>query len=174
MIFDLGEKSVSFAGADFFVAESASVIGAVRLGSNASVWFGAVVRGDTGTIDIGDNTNVQDCSVVHGDGPHPVTIGRGVTVGHRAVLHGCVVGDDSLIGIGAIILNGAVIGRNCIVGAGALVLENTRVPDGSIVLGSPAKVVRSVTPEQVAEIIDSAAHYVMAQRVYREHLAPRR
>ena len=174
MLFDLGERTISFAGPDRYIADGAAVIGSVRIGNDVSIWFGAVVRGDTGTIDIGDATNIQDGSVIHCDERHAAVIGRGVTVGHRAVLHGCTVGDESLIGIGAVILNGAVIGRNCIVGAGALVLENARIPDGSVALGSPAKVVRPVTPDQIAEIRDSAAHYVSALRAYRELLTRRR
>ena len=140
MLYDLGGEN-RYHGRRLFIAESASVIGSVRIGKNASVWFGAVVRADDGAIVIGENSNIQDCAVLHCEKGNDLVIGRGVTVAHKAMLHGCTVGDDSLIGMGAIVLNGAVIGKNCLVGAGALVLEGTVIPDNSLVLGSPAKAV---------------------------------
>lgn len=147
-------------GAGAWVAESAEVIGAVELGENASVWFGAVVRGDTETIRIGANTNIQDHSVLHADVGKPLTIGDNVTVGHQVMLHGCTVGDNSLVGIQAVVLNGAVIGKNCIVGSGSVVTEGKVFPDNSLILGSPAKVARTLDDAAVERLRMSAAHYV--------------
>ena len=143
-----------------WVADSAQVMGNVELADDASVWFGAVVRGDTETIRIGKGSNIQDASVLHADIGKPLTIGENVTVGHKVMLHGCTVGDGSLIGIGAVVLNGAKIGKGCIVGAGALVTEGKEFPDGSMILGSPAKAVRELSPEQQAGLRMSALHYV--------------
>jgi carbonic anhydrase/acetyltransferase-like protein (isoleucine patch superfamily) len=148
-----------------WVADSAEVMGDVVLGEEVSLWFGVVARGDTAAIRIGAQTNVQDLSVLHADVGMPLTIGSGVTVGHKAMLHGCTVGDDSLIGIGAVVLNGAKIGKGCLVGAGSLVTEGKEFPDGSMIMGTPAKVVRQLTPEQLQGLRDSARHYVAnAQR----------
>ena len=148
-----------------WVADSAQVMGDVVLGEQVGIWFGVVARGDTAPIRIGARTNIQDLSVLHADVGMPLTIGSGVTVGHKAMLHGCTVGDDSLIGIGAVVLNGAKIGKGCLVGAGALVTEGKEFPDGSMIIGSPAKVVRSLTPEQLQGLRQSADHYVAnAQR----------
>jgi len=143
-----------------WVADSAQVIGNVELGVNASVWFGAILRGDTELLKIGSGSNVQDGSVLHADVGFPVTLGENVTVGHKVMLHGCTVGDGSLIGIGAVVLNGAKIGRHCLVGAGALVTEGKEFPDGSMIIGSPAKVVRQLMPDQIAGLLRSATHYV--------------
>ena len=143
-----------------WVAENAQVMGNVRLAADASVWFGAVVRGDTDTISIGEGSNIQDGSVLHADQGKPLTVGKHVTVGHQVMLHGCTVGDESLIGIGAVVLNGAVIGKNCLVGARALVTEGKTFPDGSMILGSPAKVVRQLSPEEIEGLRRSAQHYV--------------
>lgn len=173
MLYDLGGRTVIIEG-DCFVAESASVIGSVRIGKNASVWFGAVVRADEGAIVIGENSNIQDGAVLHCDRENDLVIGRGVTVAHKAMLHGCMIGDDSLIGVGAIVLNGAIIGSNCLVGAGSLVLEGTVIPDDSLVLGSPAKAVRAITPAQTAEILHASDHYVRNAREFIERLKPRR
>jgi len=148
-----------------WVADSAEVIGDVVLGEEVGIWFGVVARGDTAAIRVGARTNIQDLSVLHADVGMPLTIGRGVTVGHKAMLHGCTVGDDSLIGIGAVVLNGAKIGKGCLVGAGALVTEGKEFADGSMIIGSPAKCVRSLTPEQLQGLRLSADHYVAnAQR----------
>ena len=143
-----------------WIAPDAQVIGNVRMGEGASVWFGAVVRGDNELITIGARSNIQDGSVLHSDPGSPLTIGEGVTVGHKVVLHGCTVGDNSLIGIGAIILNRAIIGRDSIVGAGSLVPEGKVFPDGVLLLGAPARVVRELTPEQIEGLWRSAEHYV--------------
>jgi carbonic anhydrase/acetyltransferase-like protein (isoleucine patch superfamily) len=142
------------------VADSAQVMGNVELAENASVWFGAVVRGDTETIRIGKSSNIQDGSVLHADIGKPLTVGDNVTVGHMVMLHGCTIGDGSLIGIGAVVLNGAKIGKGCIVGAGALVTEGKEFPDGSMIIGSPAKAVRDLTAEQQQGLAMSALHYV--------------
>lgn len=142
-----------------WVAQNAQVIGDVIIGEGASVWFGVTVRGDTDTITIGAGTNIQDGSVLHADHDVPLTIGRDVTVGHQVMLHGCSIGDESLIGIGAIVLNGARIGRHCLVGAGSLITEGKEFPDGSMIIGSPAKVVRQLTEEQIEGLRRSAQHY---------------
>ena len=143
-----------------WVAESAQVIGRVTLGAQASVWCGAVLRGDADSITVGAGSNIQDASVLHADTGQPLVVGERVTVGHMVMLHGCTIGDESLIGIGAVVLNGAKIGKNCLVGAGALVTEGKEFPDGSMILGSPAKVVRQLTPEQIEGLRQSAQHYI--------------
>ncbi len=153
-----------------WVADSAQVMGRVRMEENASVWFGAVVRGDTEHIHIGRGSNVQDGSVLHADHGMPLTIGQNVTVGHQVMLHGCTIGDGSLIGIAAVVLNGAKIGKNCLVGAGALVTEGKEFPDGSMILGSPAKVVRQLTPEQIEGLARSAQGYVDNAKRFRAGL----
>ena len=153
-----------------WVADSAQVMGNVELADDSSVWFGVVIRGDTETIRIGKGSNVQDGSVLHADVGKPLTVGEHVTVGHKVMLHGCTIGDGSLIGIGAIVLNGAKIGKGCLVGAGALVTEGKEFPDGSMILGSPARVVRELTPEQVQGLHMSALHYIDNARRFRSGL----
>jgi len=143
-----------------WVADSAQVMGDVKLEADASVWFGTVVRGDTSSITIGEGSNVQDASVLHADLGMPLVIGRHVTIGHQVMLHGCTIGDETLIGIGAIVLNGAKIGKNCLVGAGALVTEGKEFPDGSMIIGSPARVVKPLTAEQMQGLRQSAQHYI--------------
>lgn len=143
-----------------WLADNAQVMGSVTLAEDTSVWFGVVMRGDTSTISVGKGSNVQDNSVLHADNGMPLVIGEGVTVGHQVMLHGCTVGNHSLIGIGAIVLNGAKIGNNCLVGAGALVTEGKEFPDGSMIIGSPAKAVRMLSPEQIEGLKMSAKHYV--------------
>ena len=148
-----------------WVAPNAVVIGKVVLHADANIWYSVVVRGDTDTLTIGEGSNIQDGSVVHTDVGLPLVVGKHVTVGHQVILHGCQIGDESLIGMGAVILNGARIGKHCIVGAGSLVTEGKEFPDGSLIMGSPAKVVREVRPEEIEKIRASAAHYVKnAQR----------
>lgn len=151
-------------GAGAWVADSADVVGDVELGENASVWFGAVVRGDNETIRIGRNTNIQDLSVLHSDMGKPLTIGENVTLGHQVMVHGCTIGDNSLIGIGAVVLNGARIGRNSIVGAGSVVTEGKEFPDNSLIIGSPAKVVRMLDDEAARKLATSAENYVANSR----------
>ncbi len=153
-----------------WVADSAQVMGAVTLGADASIWFGTVVRGDTETITIGRGSNIQDGSVMHADVGRPIVVGNDVTVGHKVMLHGCTIGDESLIGIGAVVLNGAKVGRNCLVGAGALVTEGKEFPDGSMIIGSPAKAVRQLTPEQMEGLRWSARHYVANARRFQAGL----
>ena len=148
-------------GLGAWVADSADVIGNVELGDGANVWFGAVIRGDNlEPICIGQRSNIQDGSVLHADPGKPLFIGDDVTIGHKVMLHGCTIGDGSLIGIGAIVLNGARIGKGCLVGAGSLVTEGKEFPDGSMIMGSPAKVVRALSPEQSQGLRGIAAHYV--------------
>jgi carbonic anhydrase/acetyltransferase-like protein (isoleucine patch superfamily) len=153
-----------------WVADSAQVMGNVELDDDASVWFGTVIRGDTEVIRIGKRTNIQDASVLHADVGKPLTIGDDVTVGHNVMLHGCTIGDGSLIGIGAVVLNGARIGKGCLVGAGALVTEGKEFPDGSMIIGSPAKVVRELNAEQREGLLMSAAHYVDNARRFKTGL----
>ncbi len=153
-----------------WIADSAQVIGNVELGEEVSVWFATVLRGDTERISVGRGSNIQDGSVLHADGGQPLVIGEHVTVGHKVTLHGCTVGDGALIGIGAIVLNGAKIGRGCLVGAGALVTEGKEFPDGSMILGSPAKAVRMLTPEQQQGLIHSAQHYIANAARFRSGL----
>jgi carbonic anhydrase/acetyltransferase-like protein (isoleucine patch superfamily) len=153
-----------------WVAQSAEVIGRVELHAKASVWPKVIIRGDNDLIQIGEESNVQDASILHTDLGHPLMIGRRVTVGHQVMLHGCQIGDGSLIGIGAVILNGAKIGKHCLVGAGALVTEGKEFPDGSMILGSPAKVVKMLTQEQIAGIADIASRYVQNAQRYQQTL----
>lgn len=153
-----------------WVADEAQVMGDVDLGEHTSVWFGVTVRGDTDTIQIGEGSNIQDGSVLHADEGMPLVVGRHVTVGHKVMLHGCTIGDESLIGIGAIVLNGAKIGKNCLVGAGALVTEGKEFPDGSMILGSPAKAVRQLTAEQIEGLRRSARHYIDNAARFRQGL----
>ena len=156
--------------ASAWVADSAQVMGNVELDEDASIWFGAILRGDTEVLRIGRATNVQDGSVIHADLGYPVTLGANVTVGHQVMLHGCTIGDGALIGIQAVVLNGAKIGRHCLVGAGALVTEGKEFPDGSLIVGSPARVVRQLTPEQIEGLQRSAEHYVANARRFRAGL----
>lgn len=156
--------------ASAWVAENAQVVGQVTLAEDSSVWFGTVIRGDTDTISIGRGSNIQDGSVLHADRGQPLSVGENVTVGHQVMLHGCTIGDESLIGIGAVVLNGARIGRNCLVGAGALVTEGKEFPDGSMILGSPAKVVRTLSPEQIEGLRRSAKHYIENARRFKTGL----
>ena len=171
MIYTLENRTPKFLG-DYFIAENAAVIGSVTLHHNASVWFGCVVRGDTDDLIVGENTNIQDGSVVHTDPGIKLRIGRDVTIGHLCMLHGCDIGDNTLIGIKSVILNGAKIGKNCIIGANTLITEGKVIPDGSLVMGSPGKVVRQVTPQETVMLTMQAAHYVENARRYRQHLRP--
>ena len=153
-----------------WIADSAQVMGHVTLGPDASVWFGCVLRGDTESMTVGEGSNIQDLTVMHADHGLPLTIGKHVTVGHKVMLHGCTIGDESLIGIGAVVLNGAKIGKNCLVGAGALVTEGKEFPDGSMIIGAPAKAVRELTPEQIEGLRQSALHYIENARRFKQGL----
>jgi carbonic anhydrase/acetyltransferase-like protein (isoleucine patch superfamily) len=155
-----GEGPELPASGNCWVAESAEVMGRVVLKENASVWYGCVLRGDNDPIIIGENTNIQDLTVIHTDIGAPVTIGANVTVGHRVILHGCEIGDDTLIGMGSTILNRVKIGKNCIIGANALISEGKEIPDNSLVMGAPGKVVKEVSAPQIQMIRMSALHYV--------------
>lgn len=165
MIYRLEDLCVVRHG-ETFVAPNATLIGSVVLHDCASIWFNVVIRGDNDPIVIGEQTNIQDGSVLHTDAGVPLTLGRGVTVGHKAMLHGCTVGDYSLIGINAVVLNRAKIGSHCIIGANALIPEGKEIPDGSLVMGTPGKVVRSITDAERAMLRGSAEHYVANFRRY--------
>ncbi len=160
MIYALGDRKPVFSDGDHFIAENAVLIGAVELHRGASVWFNAVLRGDSGTIVIGENSNIQDGCILHTHAGVELAVGKGVTVGHGAVLHGCVIGDDTLVGIGAMVLQGARVGKGCIIGAGALVTEGAVIPDNSLVLGCPGRAVKPVTDAQREDILSSSEHYV--------------
>ncbi|TWH76458.1 carbonic anhydrase/acetyltransferase-like protein (isoleucine patch superfamily) [Azomonas agilis] len=171
MKYRLGEAQVE-AHPESWIAPNATLIGKVRLEAGASVWFNTVLRGDNELIHIGERSNVQDGSVLHTDMGQPLTLGRGVTVGHNVMLHGCTVGDHSLIGINAVILNGAKIGRYCLIGANTLIPEGKEIPDGSLVMGSPGKVVRTLTDEQKKMLEKSAENYVLNAQRYARELQP--
>ena len=158
---------------EYWIAPTASVMGDVILKKNASIWWGAVARGDTDTLTIGENSNVQDGSVLHADHGMPLVIGANVTVGHMVMLHGCTIGAGSLIGIGAIVLNGAKIGRNCLIGAGALIPEGREIPDNSLVMGAPGKVIRELGEQQAKVLEASALHYVENWKRFRRELVER-
>src|SRR5271168_2885259 len=168
-VYRLGEASPTVA-ASCYIAPNAVVLGKVILLENATVWFGAVLRGDNETISIGAGSNVQDGAVLHTDPGFPMSIGADVSIGHQAMLHGCTVGAGSLIGIQAVVLNGAVIGKGCLVGAGAVVTERKTFADGTLILGAPAKVVRELTAEEQANLLKGAANYVSRGAYYRNHL----
>jgi carbonic anhydrase/acetyltransferase-like protein (isoleucine patch superfamily) len=171
MKYRLGQSQVE-AHADSWVAPNATLVGKVKLEPGASVWFNAVLRGDNELIHIGENSNVQDGTVMHTDMGFPLSLGTGVTIGHNAMLHGCTVGDYSLIGINAVVLNGAKIGKYCLIGANSLIGEGKEIPDGSLVMGSPGKVVRELTEAQKKMLEASAAHYVHNAQRYARDLAP--
>lgn len=168
-IYQLGEHAPEI-DPSAFVAETATLVGRVRLAANASVWFGTTLRGDNEPITIGENSNVQEGTVMHTDPGYPLEIGKNVTIGHQAMLHGCTVGDGSLIGIQAVVLNGARIGKGCLVGAGALVTEGKQFPDHSLILGSPAKVVRTLTQEDLLRLEGNAANYVARGQLFKTQL----
>lgn len=169
MIYTLEDRRVRAEG-EYFIAPTAVVIGSVLLKNHASIWWGAVIRGDYDEIVIGEETNVQDNCVVHMDADFPVSIGNRVTIGHKAVLHGCTIGNNSLVGINSVVMNGVTIGDNCLIGSNALITEGKEIPDGSLVLGSPGKVVRELSDEEIAEITEFSERYVNNSRRYRESL----
>ena len=169
MKYSLGEDRVQMAD-DAWIADTAAVIGKVTLEAGANVWFGAVIRGDVERITVGEHSNVQDGAVMHADIGVPLTLGKGITVGHNAMLHGCTVGDYSLIGINAVVLNGAKIGKHCIIGANSLIPEGKEIPDGSLVMGAPGKVVKTLNDQQKKMLELSAAHYVQNAKRFRDQL----
>jgi carbonic anhydrase/acetyltransferase-like protein (isoleucine patch superfamily) len=170
MIYDLETWRPVFSGS-YFVADSAAVIGQVNAGADVSIWFNAVVRGDNEMISLGARCNIQDGAVLHNDPGYPLTLDEGVSVGHLAVLHGCSVGANTLVGMKAVVLNGAVIGRDCLIGAGSMVTGNKVIADGSLVMGTPARVVRALTDSEIAELRRVAESYVQRGRRYRAHLS---
>ena len=167
MIYDF-EKNLPEVHPDAWVAPNATLIGKVKIEKNSSIWFNAVLRGDIELISIGENTNIQDGSVLHTDPGYKLNVGKGVTVGHMVMLHGCQISDDTLIGIGSIILNNAKVGKNCIVGANSLITENKIIPDNSLVVGSPGRVLRKVTEEEIKAIHENAKHYVDGSKKYKK------
>lgn len=169
MFYKLGKRQPQ-KGEDVFVADNAKIIGSVNLEDQSSIWFGVVIRGDNDQITVGSQSNIQDNAVLHTDGGIPLTLGRGVTVGHHAMLHGCTVGDYSLIGINAVVLNKAKIGKHCIIGANALIPEGMEIPDGSLVVGSPAVIKRQLSEMQMKMLEASAAHYVQNAKKYMQEL----
>lgn len=172
MHYSLDGVRIETDGDAYWIAPSAAVIGKVKLETNASVWWGAVLRGDNELITVGANSNVQDCSVLHTDPGYPLVIGPNVTIGHMVMLHGCTIGEGSLIGIGSVILNGTTIGRNCLIGAKTLIGEGKTIPDNSVVMGIPGKVVKQVTPEMVARTADGVRKYVANWQRYKAGLLP--
>lgn len=170
MIIDLGDKKLKTAGDDFYIAPNAVVIGDVQLSKDTSIWFNATLRGDNEPIVVGEGSNIQDGSVIHTDPGYQCLIGKNVTVGHMVMLHGCEVGDGSLLGIGSVVLNGAKIGKNCIIGANSLITERKEFPDNSLIMGSPAKVIRQLTEEEVEVLAMSAQHYSEKAKIYKTDL----
>ena len=158
MFYDLGNKKVKNSGENW-VAPNATIIGDVTLGKNTSIWFNATLRGDIENIHVGEGSNIQDGSVLHTDPGYPLKIGKNVTVGHLVMLHGCTIGDNSLIGIGAVILNNAKIGNNCVIGAKSLITENKEIPDNSLVVGSPGRVIRKLTEDEIKAVKENAIRY---------------
>lgn len=169
-LYSLGDRKVQLLGAHHYVAHDATLAGSIVLENEVSVWFGVVIRADNDLVRIGEGTNIQDGAVLHCDPGFPLTIGRRVTVGHKAMLHGCTVGDGALIGINSVVLNGAKIGAGSLVGANALVPEGKEIPPGVLVVGSPAKVVRELKPEERAGFLRMAEGYVARSRLFREQL----
>ena len=171
MKYSLAERKIVTRG-DYWIAPNATVIGSVVLENNASVWFNVIIRADNDLITIGENSQVQDGCVLHADPGFPLTLGKNVSIGHMAMLHGCQVGDGTLIGIKSVLLNGSKIGKNCLIGANSLIAEGKEIPDGSLVLGSPGKVVRQLSPEEIERINSAADHYVAKFKRYRAAFKP--
>jgi len=171
-VYSLGERRVEVQGTDWYIAESASVIGSVRIEDRASIWFNVVVRGDNDQIVIGEGSNLQDSAVLHTDAGIKLTLGRNVSVGHLVMLHGCSIGDGSLIGIGSVILNHALIGKHCLIGAGSLIPEGKTIPDGVLALGSPAKVVRDLSQAEIDNLQNIADGYMRRAKIFKQQLQP--
>ncbi|MCZ7564200.1 MAG: gamma carbonic anhydrase family protein [Burkholderiales bacterium] len=171
-VYSLGERKVQFRGPEWYIAPDATVIGAVVIGNEASVWFKCVIRGDNELITIGDRSNIQDTCVLHPDPGIPLTVGASVSVGHMVMLHGCTIGDGCLIGIGAVVMNHAVVGKNTLIGANTLIPEGKRIPEGVLVLGQPGKVVRDLKPAELELLQHAADSYVAKSRRYRRELVP--
>ncbi len=171
-VFSLGERKVRFHGDEWFIAPNATVIGSVVIHHQASVWFNVVIRGDNDIITLGERSNIQDGSVLHADPGHPLTLGKNVSVGHKAMLHGCTVGDGTLVGINSVVLNDAVIGSGSLIGANTLIAEGKTIPDGVLVVGSPGKVVRDLTQAEKDFLLKIADGYVNRSKLFREQLKP--
>ncbi len=171
-VYSLGERRVQVQGKDWYIADSASIVGSVLIEDKASIWFNVVIRGDNDLITIGEGSNVQDGSTLHTDAGIKLTLGRNVSIGHMVMLHGCSVGDGSLIGINSVILNHAVIGKHSLIGAGSLVPEGKTIPDGVLALGSPAKVVRDLSQAEIANLQNIADGYVRRAKIFRQELQP--
>jgi carbonic anhydrase/acetyltransferase-like protein (isoleucine patch superfamily) len=172
-VYSLGERKVILDG-ECFVADNATVVGSVVIRNQASLWFNVVARGDNDLITIGERSNIQDGAVLHADPGIPLTIGKNVSVGHKAMLHGCTIGDASLVGIDAVVMNHVVVGRGSLIGAGALIPEGKVIPDGVLVLGSPGKVVRELKPEEKEGLLKIAESYVQRSKLFREQMKPQR
>jgi carbonic anhydrase/acetyltransferase-like protein (isoleucine patch superfamily) len=173
-VYSLGEREVVFHGDEWFVAHNATVVGSVEIHNQASLWFNVVARGDNALITIGERSNIQDGAVLHADPGIPLTIGKNVSVGHKAMLHGCTIGDGTLVGIDAVVMNHVVVGRGSLIGAGALIPEGKVIPDGVLVLGSPGKVTRELTPEEREGLLRIAESYVQRSKLFREQMKPQR
>ena len=169
-VYSLGDRRVQVRGADWFIAENATVIGSVLIEDQASIWFNVVIRGDSDLITIGEGSNVQDSSMLHTDAGIKLTLGRKVSIGHMVMLHGCSIGDGSLVGINSVILNHAVVGKHSLIGAGSLIPEGKSIPDGVLALGSPAKVVRDLSQAEIANLQNIADGYIRRGKLYREQL----
>ena len=171
MIYSLGDMRLTTVSDDYYITPNATLIGAINLGSNSSIWWNAVIRADNEPITLGDNTNIQDSCVLHTDPGFPIKIGANVSIGHKCMLHGCTIGEGSLVGIGTIILNGAQIGRNCLIGANSLITEGKEIPDNSLVMGSPGKVIRNVDDKAIAMMARNIKSYVNRAERYKAELA---
>ena len=171
-LFSLGERRVQLVGEHHFVAHDATVVGDVILHANANIWFQCVVRAENDRITIGENCNVQDASVLHVDPGYPMTLGKNVSIGHKVMLHGCTVGEGTLIGINSVILNGAKIGKNVLIGANTLIAEGKEIPPGVLVLGSPGKIIRDLKKEEQESLVKIAVNYVERSRFYAKNLKP--
>lgn len=170
MIYALGEFEPSYSGDSHWIADSADIMGRIHIGLEVSIWWNAVLRGDNEPITIGDRSNIQDGCVLHNDPGYPLTIGEDVTIGHMCMLHGCEIGDGTLIGIGSTVLNGAKIGKNCLIGAHSLITEGKEIPDNSLVMGSPGKIIREMTADQIAGMKDISGGYVARAKRYTKEL----
>jgi len=173
-VYSLGEREVVFHGDEWFVAHNATVVGSVVIHNQVSLWFNVVARGDNALITIGERSNIQDGAVLHADPGIPLTIGKNVSVGHKAMLHGCTIGDGTLVGIDAVVMNHVVVGRGSLIGAGALIPEGKVIPDGVLVLGSPGKVARDLTEEEKGNLLRIAESYVQRSKLFREQMKPQR
>jgi carbonic anhydrase/acetyltransferase-like protein (isoleucine patch superfamily) len=171
-LFNLGERRVQLIGDHHYIAHDATVVGDVVLHPNANIWFQCVVRAENDRISIGENCNVQDASVLHVDPGFPMTLGRNVSIGHKVMLHGCTIGEGTLIGINSVILNGAKIGRGSLIGANTLIAEGKEIPDGVLVVGSPGKIVRELKPEERERLLGISSGYVERSKLYKKELKP--